>query len=316
MKIFLSWSGEVSHEVAKQLHSWLPCVLQGVETFLSSDISKGDRWSDVVAEELKEAHYGIICVTPFNIHRPWMNFEAGGLSRVISRAHVVPFLFQVHPEELDGPLSQFQSTVYGKDDVLALVRSINREMQPSLNPEVLERTFEKWWDDLDRALLKVNLRAGNETRTYYEWLYTRADLLNILDSKYSSVWIVTNEAERYFDQRMKEQIKAACQAGTKFQYFLPGAQEYEYSTDLSAFAAALPGFKIKLFSKDDFESQAPSEYIMLNPDGPGDLRVLVKVPLGEHGPNDYWFQTSDRSARSFVSRFRKLWESGRAVAGV
>jgi hypothetical protein len=249
MKIFLSWSGEVSHEVAKQLHTWLPCVLQGVETFLSSDISKGDRWSDVVAEELKEAHYGIICVTPFNIHRPWMNFEAGGLSRVISRAHVVPFLFQVHPEELDGPLSQFQSTVYGKDDVLALVRSINREMQPSLNPEVLERTFEKWWDDLDRALLKVNLRAGNETRTYYEWLYTRADLLNILDSKYSSVWIVTNEAERYFDQRMKEQIKAACQAGTKFQYFLPGAQEYEYSTDLSAFAAALPGFKIKLFSK-------------------------------------------------------------------
>jgi hypothetical protein len=49
---------------------------------------------------------------------------------------------------------------------------------------------------------------------------------------------------------------------------------------------------------------------------PATLRVLVKVPLGEHGPNDYWFQTSDRSARSFVSRFRKLWESGRAVAGV
>ena len=84
MKIFLSWSGEVSHEVAKVLDSWLPCVLQGAETFLSSDISKGDRWSDVLAEELKEAHYGIICVTPFNIHRPWMNFEAGGLSRVIS----------------------------------------------------------------------------------------------------------------------------------------------------------------------------------------------------------------------------------------
>jgi hypothetical protein len=316
MKIFLSWSGEVSHEVAKQLHTWLPCVLQGVETFLSSDISKGDRWSDVLAEELKEAHYGIICVTPFNIHRPWMNFEAGGLSRVISRAHVVPFLFQVNPEELDGPLAQFQSTVYGKDDVLALVRSINREMQPSLSAEILERTFEKWWDDLDRALMKVNLRAGNETRTYYEWLYTRADLMNILDSKYSSVWIVTNEAERYFDQRMKEQIRAACQAGTTFQYFLPGAQEYEYSTDLSTFAASLPRFKIRLFTKDDFESQAPSEYIMLNPDGPGDLRVLVKVPLGEHGPNDFWFQTSDRSARSFVSRFRKLWESGRAVAGV
>jgi hypothetical protein len=52
MKIFLSWSGEVSHEVAKILDNWLPCMLQGVETFLSSDISKGDRWTDVLAEEL------------------------------------------------------------------------------------------------------------------------------------------------------------------------------------------------------------------------------------------------------------------------
>jgi hypothetical protein len=140
--------------------------------------------------------------------------------------------------------------------------------------------------------------------------------VNIIDSKYSSVWIVTSEAERYFDQRMKDQITTACQAGTMFQYFLPGAQEYVYQSDLSAFAARFPGFQFKLFSKEDFESQAPSEYIMLNPDGPGDLRVLVKVPLGEHGPQEYWFLTNDRSARSFVSRFRKLWDSGRAVASV
>jgi hypothetical protein len=267
----------------------------------------------VLTEELKEAHYGIICVTPFNIHKPWMNFEAGGLSRVISRARVVPFLFHVNAEELDGPLAQFQSTVYRRDDVLAMVRSINHELQPPLSPDVLERTFNKWWDDLNRELINVDIRSGNETRTYYDWLYTRADLLNILDGKYSSVWIVTNEAERYFDQRMKDQLTESCQEGTKFQYFLPGAQEYEYQSELSAFGASFPGFKFKLFSKDDFESQAPSEYIMLNPDGPGELRVLVKVPLGEHGPSEFWFQTNDRSARSFVSRFRKLWDSGRAI---
>jgi hypothetical protein len=80
MKIFLSWSGEVSHEVAKVLHTWIPCVLQGVGTFLSSDISKGDRWNNVLADELKESQYGIICVTPFKIHKSWMNFEAGALS--------------------------------------------------------------------------------------------------------------------------------------------------------------------------------------------------------------------------------------------
>src|SRR5262245_56303342 len=105
MKIFLSWSGEVSHQVAKVLDGWLPCVIQGVDTFLSSDISKGDRWNDVLADELKESEYGIICVTPFNIYKAWMNFEAGALSKVISRAAVIPFLFHVMPDELVGPLS-------------------------------------------------------------------------------------------------------------------------------------------------------------------------------------------------------------------
>jgi hypothetical protein len=317
MKIFLSWSGEVSHEVAKRLDTWLPCVLQGVETFLSSDISKGDRWNDVLADELKEAHYGIICVTPFNIHKAWMNFEAGALSRVISRSRVVPLLFHVNPEELDGPLSQFQSTVYQKDDVRAMVRSINQQMTAPLSPEILDRTFDKWWDDLNHQLQGIDVKSGRETRTYYDWLYTRADLANIFDDEYKSVWIVTDEAERYFDQKTKDQIKAACKRGTTFQYFLPIAQAYEYQADLQAFGDAFPGFSFKLFGKDDFESQAPSEYIMLNPAGDGDLKVLVKVPLGEHGPQDYWFKTNDRSARSFVSRFRNLWESGRSsVAAV
>jgi hypothetical protein len=45
-----------------------------------------------------------------------MNFEAGGLSRVISLARG-PVPVPVNPEELDGPPSQFQSTVSAKDDV-------------------------------------------------------------------------------------------------------------------------------------------------------------------------------------------------------
>jgi hypothetical protein len=73
----------------------------------------------------------------------------------------------------------------------------------------------------------------------------------------------------------------------------------------------------KLFKKDGFESQAPSGYIILNPDGDGELRVLVKLPLGDLGQEEYWFKTNDRSARNFVSRFRKLWDGyPAAVAAV
>ena len=311
MKIFLSWSGEVSHAVAKTLDSWLPCVIQGVNTFLSSDISKGDRWNDVLAEELKESQFGIICVTPFNLHKPWLNFEAGALSRVIERAHVIPFLFQVDADELEGPLSQFQSTIYEREDLRAMVRTINSHTQMPVPIDILDRTFDKWWGDLNVQLMDIPVASGNETRTFYEWLYTRPDLdVNSIDAEYKSAWIITNEVERYFDQNMKEKIKAACRRGKTFRYFLPGYEEYEYQGELKGFVQAFPdNFAYKLFAKDEFESLAPSDYIILNPDGDGDLRVLVKLPLGDHGQQEYWFKTNDRSARNFVSRFRKLWDA-------
>ena len=81
MKVFLSWSGDVSQQVAIALHKWLPYVLQRVKPFLSSsDISAGENWVDLLAEELQNTNYGIICVTPYNIRKPWINFEAGALS--------------------------------------------------------------------------------------------------------------------------------------------------------------------------------------------------------------------------------------------
>jgi hypothetical protein len=316
MKIFLSWSGEVSHEVAKTLHGWLPCVLQGVQTFISSDISKGDRWNDVLADELKEAQYGIICVTPFNIHKPWMNFEAGALSRVLNRAFVMPFLFHVAPDDLEGPLAQFQSTVYDHDDVRAMVRSINNHRETPLNADLLDRTFEKWWGDLEAQLDEVSMSTRTETRTYYPWLYTRADLdVNSIDAEYKSAWIVANNADRYLDVNMKEKIRAACEVGKTFRYFLPSHEEYEYQSELESLVRAYPDrVAFKLFAKDEFERQAPADYIILNPDGDGDLRVLVKLPLEEHGQQEYWFKTNDRSARSFVSRFRKLWDAPQPAA--
>lgn len=42
MKVFISWSGSKSQEVAKILKQWIPCVIQSVEPYFSSaDIDKG-----------------------------------------------------------------------------------------------------------------------------------------------------------------------------------------------------------------------------------------------------------------------------------
>jgi TIR domain len=82
MKVFISWSGGVSHRVAVALRDWLPYVLQSVDPYVSSeDIEKGARWSNEVGRELESTSYGILCVTRENLDSRWLNFEAGALSK-------------------------------------------------------------------------------------------------------------------------------------------------------------------------------------------------------------------------------------------
>jgi hypothetical protein len=118
MKVFLGWSGETSHKIALALHNWLPRVIQDIKPYISSeDIAKGARWSTEIANELQTTNYGIICVTKENIGSPWINFESGALSREIGKSFVTPFLFQLKPSDIQGPLAQFQAVVNEKDEI-------------------------------------------------------------------------------------------------------------------------------------------------------------------------------------------------------
>ena len=82
MKVFVSWSGELSKEIAEVLKKWIPCIIQSVEVFYSpEDIEKGDNWDATISSELSECNYGIICLTPENTMAPWINFEAGAIAK-------------------------------------------------------------------------------------------------------------------------------------------------------------------------------------------------------------------------------------------
>lgn len=113
MKVFISWSGKTSNAVAVLLKDWLPLVIQSVDPYVSSeDIQSGSRWAAEVASELDQSAIGILCVTAANIDAPWLNFEAGALSKSIDRSRVVPFLFRMNRSDMpDGPLVQFQSVL-------------------------------------------------------------------------------------------------------------------------------------------------------------------------------------------------------------
>ncbi|MDR1152390.1 MAG: toll/interleukin-1 receptor domain-containing protein [Bifidobacteriaceae bacterium] len=154
MKVFISWSGQMSKGVAVALKEWIPSVIQAIEPFLSSeDIDKGSRWSTDIARGLQDSTFGIICVTKDNLSAPWLNFEAGALSKTIDDSeHVAPFLLDVKPSDLsDSPISQFQATSFNRDDVLKLVQTLNsvcKEGNGKLSEHQLEEAFDVWWERL------------------------------------------------------------------------------------------------------------------------------------------------------------------------
>lgn len=154
MKVFLSWSGELSHKTAIIFRDWLPSVIQSIIPYVSSeDIDKGARWSTDIAKELDNSTFGILCVTKENVHAPWLTFEAGALSKTMEKAAVSPFLFDIKRSEVSGPILQFQSTIFEREDVKKLVYSLNRACGTEvLADDRLEKAFLVWYPTLETQL--------------------------------------------------------------------------------------------------------------------------------------------------------------------
>lgn len=157
MKVFLSWSGQKSHKVATALRDWLPSVIQSVKPYVSSeDIDKGARWSTDIAKELEDSAFGVLCVTKDNLTAPWLTFEAGALSKKLEKSYVSPFLFDIKRAEIDGPILQFQSTLFEKEDVRKLIKTINKACgDEKLTEERLDKTFDVWYPSLEKELGKI-----------------------------------------------------------------------------------------------------------------------------------------------------------------
>ena len=164
MKVFISWSKEQSHQVALAFKEWLPSIIQTVDPYVSSeDTDKGSRWNSEIVKELEQSAYGILCVTKENMSEPWLLFEAGALSNKISNSLVCPFLFDLKQSQVKGPLEQFQSAIFEKEEVRKLVVAINKASSENvLKEELLNKTFEKWWPDFESKLNTLKAKQPSQ----------------------------------------------------------------------------------------------------------------------------------------------------------
>ena len=198
MKLFISWSGERSGLFAQGLRDWLPCVINAVEPWLSSnDLNPGTRWGMELANELEQTKYGIICMTADNMSSPWLLFEAGALSRYVSKSRVVPLLLDNKPSDLQGPLAQFQAVQFSENDIRRLIIGINLTIFASgergLEENVLNESLKLWWPKLKSTFDSIPpLKKSDQPRerTDRELIEETLEHIRLMRTRLSSL---TNE---------------------------------------------------------------------------------------------------------------------------
>ncbi|PVZ86721.1 toll-Interleukin receptor [Serratia sp. S1B] len=157
MKVFLSWSGQRSKEVANLLSDWLCCVIQASRPWISSrDLDRGSLWFGEINDQLKDTTVGIICLTQENKTRPWILFEAGALAKGLSTSRVCTFLIDLEPKDIEDPLAQFNHTFPTKESTYGLVKTLNSTlMNNGLDNKILEQIFNTYWPQFESKFNEI-----------------------------------------------------------------------------------------------------------------------------------------------------------------
>ena len=312
MRIFIGWSGPMSRGVAEVLRDRLPYFIQAIDPFVSSfDINKAAPWPEVLEKELKDADFGIVCITRYNIRSPWLNFEAGVLARGFRAA---TFLFLVDPARLrGGPLERFQSTAYNKEDLFQLLKNIN-ELKPGnhLGSDQLKATFEREWLQLDAALKDVALQHG-ETETGYEWLYAIEDLKrSVTDFASKCIMVVSPSPDRDFNLFfVRDMIKLNLDRGVSYEVLVAKSTgSAGIKVIKGAFSSHPDKLSLTLIPDKVFEPLVVTHCCLLNYEcySP-DLRVFLELPVRERAnqvDQTYWIEVAEFAARRFAQRFLDL----------
>ena len=213
MKVFISWSGNISWRVAVIFRDWLPSVIQSLEPYVSSeDIDKGARWSTDIAKELEDSTFGILCVTKENLEAPWLSFEAGALSKTMEKSFVTPFLFDIKRSEVQGPILQFQSTIFNKDDIKKMVQTLNKACgDAGISEQRLDKSFEVWYPTLEKELTELRNENSNtnEEVTLEDIGHSSEILEEILELSRDNQKLLRNPDSKLYDdiEKVKESLE-------------------------------------------------------------------------------------------------------------
>jgi hypothetical protein len=156
MKIFVSWSGSHSRDVAEHLKNWIEGTFDGTNVWYSKkDINRGEEWATVIRKQLVDTHVGILCLTEENQNRPWILFEAGAISKQLDKACVIPLLIGIETQ-LEPPLSMFQAAIASEVGIADLFWAINeKHKHRKFSRKAFDVIFKDSWKKNGKKFLEI-----------------------------------------------------------------------------------------------------------------------------------------------------------------
>jgi hypothetical protein len=277
MKIFVSWSGDLSNKIAIILKNWIPNIIQSVEIFVSSeDIEKGIRWNPEIDTQLSSSDFGILCLTKNNLGSQWLIFEAGALSNRFGMSKVCPLLYEIEVSEIAKPLQQFQAATFAKQDFYKLIRSINNSCGDNkLDVTRLEYLFNALWEDFFTQITEIksetiiNVKTSENSKIQNE--AERKDIrerLNLFYHPAQSAFIVANKfLENPNDLDTWQKINSR-KTGNEVQE----TSEFERACiyvgkeleKIANYRSLAEGDTLKAFSKFLYEEKSEENYLELS----------------------------------------------------
>lgn len=201
-RIFICWSGDQSHNIARAIQRLLATVYPSLTTddavFVSDNLEKGVTWFGSILTALNKAEVGIAVVTAENLASPWMHFEAGALASKL--ASDPPTTDQMTATEF--ALSQLHARVEGtiEPQQPQTASSIESVVDLSVRPTARHRLFTVL-HGVTAASVTGPLSAYQATSTaepdMRELARTIARLLNLTDAPTDRKKIVEGAWSRF-----------------------------------------------------------------------------------------------------------------------
>lgn len=154
MKLFISWSGKESREIAQYVTEWVNmCFINNIETFISTeDIKVGEDWFSKLSTQLDEADACLICFTPDNLNSKWIHFEIGAAANSKNGMRVMSIVPGNCMSKIGQPLSKYQLTNYSREGFYDLFNSLNELIERPIEGRLADKNFSLQWTGLETKL--------------------------------------------------------------------------------------------------------------------------------------------------------------------